>query len=195
MYGAITADPPWRADDEGIRGGTKKHYKTLPLEAIIAMGTEVAALAAPDAFLFLWIPNFLLIEGDGAKVCRAWGFEPKQMGTWAKPHIGTGHTLRNKTESYIVAKRGRPKRKSAAIPNHHYWPKAYGNKRKHSEKPVEFYRHVVERLAVGPYLELFGRDVRGGWDIWGNEVPGGGLALPAVDAAIASSLKFLETLK
>lgn len=175
-YACITADPPWQADDEGIRGGTKKHYKTVPLEKIMAM--PVSALAAPDAYLFLWIPSWLLIEGVGARVCRAWGFEPKQKGSWLKPSIGTGHTLRNRTEDYVVAKRGKPKRLSAGVPNHHYWPRAG-----HSAKPVEFYRQVVERLARGPYLELFGREARSGWDVWGNQAPSG-LSLPALDAAL-----------
>lgn len=178
-YAAISADPPWKADDEGIRGGTKDHYETLSLEKIMAM--PVAGVAAADAYLFLWIPNFLLIEGIGARVCRAWGFEPKQMGTWVKPHIGTGHNLRNRTESYLVAKRGRPRRRSASIPNFHYWPKAYGNKRRHSEKPPEFYRHVVEKLAGGPYLELFARDARSGWSVWGDQCPGRA-DLPGLDA-------------
>lgn len=189
MYRVISADPAWQARDEGIRGGTAKHYKTLPLEAILAMGPVVSALADEAAYLFLWIPNFLLIEGDGARVCRAWGFEPKQMGTWAKAHIGTGHNLRNRTESYIVATRGGIKPARRDIPNHHYWPKDYGNRRKHSIKPIEFYRHVCERISAGPYLELFGREPRSGWDIWGNEVPGGGLQLPALDAAISSALR------
>lgn len=180
-YACITADPPWQANDEGIRGGTKRHYKTVPLEKIMSM--PVSALAAPDAYLFLWIPNFLLIEGDGARVCRAWGFEPKQMGTWVKPHIGTGHNLRNRSESYILAKRGKLRPLSRAIPNSHYWPKAYGNARWHSAKPVEFYRQVVEKLARGPYLELFGREARSGWSVWGNQAPGG-LSLPALDAAL-----------
>ena len=27
----------------------------------------------------------------------------------------------------------------------------------------------IERLVAGPYLELFARQRRAGWDVWGNE--------------------------
>jgi N6-adenosine-specific RNA methylase IME4 len=29
---------------------------------------------------------------------------------------------------------------------------------------------MVERVSVGPYLELFARRPADGWDVWGNEV-------------------------
>lgn len=40
----------------------------------------------------------------------------------------------------------------------------------HSAKPEEFYTQVVERMCRGPYVELFGRRTRRGWDVRGNEV-------------------------
>lgn len=41
---------------------------------------------------------------------------------------------------------------------------------RHSEKPDRFYE-MVERVSPGPYLELFARRRRYGWDVWGNEAP------------------------
>ena len=32
-------------------------------------------------------------------------------------------------------------------------------------------RILVERVSPGPYLELFARRRRYGWDVWGNEAP------------------------
>ena len=29
---------------------------------------------------------------------------------------------------------------------------------------------IIERCSPGPYLELFARRKRLGWDVWGNEV-------------------------
>jgi N6-adenosine-specific RNA methylase IME4 len=40
---------------------------------------------------------------------------------------------------------------------------------KHSEKP-EAFQDLVEQVSPGPYLELFARRRRLGWDVWGNEV-------------------------
>lgn len=40
---------------------------------------------------------------------------------------------------------------------------------RHSAKPAEA-RKRIERLLVGPYLELFARGPAEGWTVWGNEV-------------------------
>jgi N6-adenosine-specific RNA methylase IME4 len=41
-------------------------------------------------------------------------------------------------------------------------------KREHSRKPESFY-NVIESRSEGPYLELFGRQVRNGWDVKGDQ--------------------------
>jgi N6-adenosine-specific RNA methylase IME4 len=41
-------------------------------------------------------------------------------------------------------------------------------RREHSRKP-DCVRDRIERLVAGPYLELFGRETKEGWDCWGNE--------------------------
>jgi N6-adenosine-specific RNA methylase IME4 len=46
------------------------------------------------------------------------------------------------------------------------WPRGA-----HSEKPEAFY-DLVEQLSPGPYLEMYARRRRLGWDVWGNEVDG-----------------------
>jgi N6-adenosine-specific RNA methylase IME4 len=41
-------------------------------------------------------------------------------------------------------------------------------RREHSRKPDEAYGRI-ERLFEGPYLEMFARSSRPGWDRWGAE--------------------------
>ena len=41
-------------------------------------------------------------------------------------------------------------------------------KREHSRKPDELF-DIIEACSPGPYLELFARFRRQGWDQWGNE--------------------------
>ena len=41
-------------------------------------------------------------------------------------------------------------------------------KREHSRKPDEQYASI-EACSPGPYLELFGRGIREGWTVWGNQ--------------------------
>jgi N6-adenosine-specific RNA methylase IME4 len=38
----------------------------------------------------------------------------------------------------------------------------------HSQKP-EAFLDLIEQVSPGPYLELFARRQRLGWDTWGNE--------------------------
>jgi len=45
----------------------------------------------------------------------------------------------------------------------------FAAKQGHSHKPEEQYA-VIERCSPGPYLELFARRKRPGWQVWGNEV-------------------------
>jgi N6-adenosine-specific RNA methylase IME4 len=41
-------------------------------------------------------------------------------------------------------------------------------KREHSRKPEEQYE-IIESCSPGPYLELFARYCRPGWQVWGDE--------------------------
>jgi N6-adenosine-specific RNA methylase IME4 len=41
-------------------------------------------------------------------------------------------------------------------------------RREHSRKPADV-RERIERLVPGPYLELFARETKPGWDCWGEQ--------------------------
>jgi N6-adenosine-specific RNA methylase IME4 len=41
-------------------------------------------------------------------------------------------------------------------------------RREHSRKPDEV-QERIEQLAEGPYLEMFARTTRPGWDAWGMQ--------------------------
>ena len=56
--------------------------------------------------------------------------------------------------------------------------------REHSRKPDEQYARI-ERLYGGPYLELFARHRRDGWDVWGDEAQPRVGALPKLPRAPA----------
>jgi N6-adenosine-specific RNA methylase IME4 len=42
-------------------------------------------------------------------------------------------------------------------------------RREHSRKP-DCVRERIERLVAGPYLELFARETKEGWECWGDQV-------------------------
>lgn len=45
---------------------------------------------------------------------------------------------------------------------------SYVNGKRHSAKP-EGAMDLIEQASPGPYVELFSRRHRLGWDVWGNE--------------------------
>jgi N6-adenosine-specific RNA methylase IME4 len=171
-YRTIVADPPWTPALGGTWGARvdkarpQRFYETISVERIAALEVPSAA----QAHLYLWC---LTQHVDlGYEVARAWGFEPVTMLTWCKPTLGVGR-FRCNTEHIIVGRKGSRHGNPFGLGGRHAqatdgtwfsWPRAA-----HSEKPEQFY-DLVERLSPTPRLELFARQKRLGWDVWGNEV-------------------------
>jgi N6-adenosine-specific RNA methylase IME4 len=162
-FRVIVADPPWsddhRATDPSRRGTPP--YPVISVEEICAM--DIASLAHEDAVLWLWTTNRHLREAF--QVVEAWGFTYKTMLTWAKDKMGLGDWLRGQTEHCFLAARGRP---TLTLSNH--TTLLHGPRREHSRKPDEFFA-LVEGLCPGSKVELFCREPRPGWVVWGDEVP------------------------
>lgn len=179
-FRVITADPPWdfKSNSKAKPGrNARRHYQTMSLAEIRAMPVE--QFAADNAILFFWITGPLLVVGAHIPIMLAWGFEPTAMGfDWIKlnkrasPHFftqrdiftGGGFTTRKNAEYVVIGKRGRSVRENAGVSSVLISPI-----REHSRKPEDFHRRV-EQYTTGPYLELFGRQRRDGWEVRGNEV-------------------------
>lgn len=79
-----------------------------------------------------------------------------------------------------TGKRGGPPRKGKDVPR-----LMFSERREHSRKPDEALVRI-ERLVDGPYIELFARSDREGWDSWGDQA--GMFNPPApVDPAMAQA--------
>lgn len=167
-YRTIVADPPWwpRLHKNTVgrtqgpyRAGPQRYYPLMEVEDIERMVPPSAA----KAHLWLWVLNQHI--DWGYQVARAWGFEPQQTITWAKPGLGTGQFQCN-TESVLVCRKGGPADNAFGKTGGTWfqWPRG-----RHSEKPDAFY-NLVERVSPGAYLEMFARQRRDGWDCFGNEV-------------------------
>lgn len=169
-YRVVLADPAWNWKAWSKKGegrSAKRHYSVMDLEAIKAL--PVASICAKDCYLFLWV-TWPMLE-HGLEVIKAWGFTYKTGGfDWmktskaGKPIMGTGYHTRANTEPCLLATRGKPNRLKADVPMAILEPR-----REHSRKPDCIYDRT-ERLAAGPYVELFARHRRPGWSSWGLEV-------------------------
>lgn len=193
-YKLILADPPWHfrnwsADAPKMlhdrARGANKTYPTENVEDIC----KLIPPSADDAVLLIWGLSSHLKEL--IQVTEAWGFTLKTKAwTWvkmtkdmSKPRIGMGYWTRQVSEDCWLATKGKPK-----APRLRSEPASISTKwddfpiifedtllapkgLKHSEKPLEQYEKI-DRLFPDTYprLEMFARQQREGWDVFGNEV-------------------------
>jgi len=169
-YNVIYADPPWSFktfSDKGKDRSPENHYNVMSLQDICNL--PVNNISNDDSVLLMWVVDPLLDKAF--KVIEAWGFKYKTVGfTWAKTNkksmgffTGLGYWTRGNPEMCLLATKGKPKRISKSVPQ-----LVVEQRREHSRKPDIMYNHI-ENLLEGPYIELFARTQRSGWDSWGNQ--------------------------
>ena len=181
-YGAILADPPWAfrtfsGENMTPHRCAEDHYSTMDLAALKAL--PVPDIAGKDCALFMWVVGSHLVES--IELAAAWGFEFKTdafywikqrligadqidifTGDIAEPRMGFGYWTRKQVEPCWLFTRGSPKRLSKGVRQTIIEPR-----REHSKPDAAHQR--VEALVAGPYLEMFARAPRAGWDVWGNQ--------------------------
>ncbi len=171
-FSTVLADPPWRfANRTGKVAPEHRRldrYSTMSLEAISSL--DVKSVLAPNAHLYLWVPNALL--PDGLAVMKAWGFRYVSNIVWAKRRKdggpdgrGVGFYFRNVTELLLFGVHGSMR---TLAPGRSQVNMIETRKREHSRKPDEQYE-LIEACSPGAYLELFARHARPGWTAWGDE--------------------------
>jgi N6-adenosine-specific RNA methylase IME4 len=123
----------------------------------------VDELAEREAHLYVWTTNAFLEETY--ELVRGWNFRVSQVLVWAKPPrgLGMGGAFTNTTEFVMFGWRGRLAPRKRIDTSWFQWKRG-----EHSRKP-EAFLDLVESVSRGPYLELFARRNRLGWDTWGNE--------------------------
>lgn len=143
------------------------HYplvKTADMPAVI-YGSGVFR-PAEDAHLFMWVTNSFL--PDGLWLMSALGFRFVTNVVWVKEgRLGLGQYFRGQHELLLFGTRGRGAAVRTArrdLPSVIVAPRGA-----HSQKPEDAYK-LIEARSHGPYLEMFARQPRCGWDSWGNEV-------------------------
>ena len=176
-YCTIVADPPWPEYGGGkIRRGANKHYSLMSLDEIKALGEQVKAWRSPEGcHLYLWVTNNYLPAG--LDVMKAWGFDFRTCITWGKtteagaPAIGLGQYFRGASEHCLFGVYGHlpyrmtggddPKRGQGRT-------LILSPRQEHSRKPDALI-DMAEVVSHPPRLEMFAREHRLGWEVWGNE--------------------------
>lgn len=160
-YSTVYADPAWQYGNQTTRGSTDNHYGTMALKDICRL--PIADIAADDAHLHLWTTTAFLF--DARLVMKHWGFTFKSCLIWVKPQMGMGNYWRQSHEYLLLGVRGDATR--FRVRDEMSWVEA--PRGEHSAKP-EIFRSKIERVSLGPYIELFSRRAVPGWSAWGNEI-------------------------
>lgn len=173
-YSVIYADPPWAyLWGKGKNGGNfapEKHYKTMEVDEICALGEQIKKIRDKNCALFIWTTMPCL--PDTFKVIKSWGFKYKTCAfTWVKtkkdglPLAGMGSYTKSNAELCLLAMRGHIKSIDKTV------PQILMNQRLgHSVKPPIIRDRIVKLFGDLPRIELFARQQVDGWDCWGNEV-------------------------
>lgn len=167
-YRLLMVDPPWRftlRSEANLKKSPAGQYQCMSLDEIKAL--PVDHLAYGDAYLFLWATNPMLDQAFD--VLRAWGARFVTAGHWVKRTntgklaFGGGYVLRSAGEPFLIGAWGNPPILDRSIRS-----VIEGERRRHSEKPDEAFA-VAERMSEGPFIEVFSRTSRPGWDSFGLE--------------------------
>lgn len=187
VFNVVVADPAWPFSDKlpGDGRGAEKHYKTMKVPDICNYLPGVVEPEYPVAkrsLLFMW--GVSAMQQELQQVVNAWGYTIKSEIIWVKTStesaqreylagrmpglaFGMGRYVRLCHERCVIATRGAGAQQ--LIKDHSTRSVFFAPRGRHSAKPDAFYR-LVERLAQGPYLELFARRHQPGWTCTGDQV-------------------------
>lgn len=176
MYRVILADPPWkygqrRYQDGGRKGLAADHkYPVMSTKDICEL--PVSNLADGDCALFIWSTDAHL--QDCMKVISAWGFEYRTIAfVWVKrypsgkPRVMVAPWTLKSTEICLLGVKGSPKRVSKNVR-----ALIEAEVLQDSQKPAEVRERIENMFGDVRMIELFARERRGLWDVFGNQVKG-----------------------
>lgn len=169
-YSLLFIDPPWTFatySPKGLGKSAQKHYGCMTMADIAAL--PVRDLAAENCLVWLWATAPLLDQQIA--ILKGWGARYVSHGAWVKTTrsgglaFGTGYSLRNCTETFLIGAFGRPKIVSRSVRSAIVAPA-----REHSRKPDEAYIAARQLIPYGRAADVFSRQSREGWEAFGNEV-------------------------
>lgn len=179
-YRTIVADPPWpqRYSPRNSLGPHNARtiipdrsmpYSSMQLEAIASL--PLREWGHPDGFnVFLWATNSML--KSALMILDEWRAPFRQMVVWNKtnpsPFAGRGSFAPLDLEFLLIGRRGRAPF-SGRMPRSVVVTAGTGGRLSDGSRKPEVFCDWIERLSPGPYLELFARRQRLGWDTWGDE--------------------------
>ena len=176
-FATVSIDCPWPERGAGkCKRGADRHYQliTTQLEMLRTIVRAPVWEPADNAHMYMWTTDNYLAWAMW--LMPALGFKMHRTLPWTKPgRMGLGPYFRGFHEMLRFGTRGRGKEVSK--PGTFRTDALCGAPRPtnekgqpiHSAKPERSYQLIEER-SKGPYLDMFARNKRDGWQVCGLDV-------------------------
>lgn len=161
-YRTIVVDPPWPMKKierkAAIRQGDVE-YATMSVDAI----AEMPVPAHTASHCYLWTTQRFL--PDAFTILEGWGFDYLVTMVWHKAGGFQPFDLPQYNCEFILLGRrgGLP-----FLDTKDFKCCFQAKRREHSRKPDVFYE-LVNRVSPAPRLDMFAREQRDGFEVWGNQ--------------------------
>jgi N6-adenosine-specific RNA methylase IME4 len=160
-FSVILADPAWEYD---FSLSDSRQIENQYLPSSLEDMKRLRVPAAEDSVIFMWATSPKLEQAF--ELMAAWNFEYKTCMVWVKDQIGMGYYARQRHELLLIGARG-----SLELPDPSVRPDSVisAPRTDHSEKPEESYGLIETMYPTYNKLEMFARNKRDGWEVWGDE--------------------------
>ena len=167
-YQIIVIDPPWQVKKIQNKQRPNQVEMDYPMMSIdVIKNLPIQDIADENSWCFLWTTQKYL--WDSRAILEGWGFNHKLTMVWEKTYGRSAgmplYGFRWNAEFILVGTKG----KKDMFPKKPLIPAVFQAENiRHSQKPDRFYK-MIEPLGENR-IDIFARQKREGWDVWGNEV-------------------------
>ncbi len=171
-YNTIVIDPPWDIGIKKVRlkrrpnTANKLPYKVMTLNEI--KNIPIHQIANKGCHVYCWTTNKML--NKTFDVLKEWNVNFHLVMVLVKPSgIAPCMGYVFGTEFCLLGFYGKPMKKFLNIGKLN-WFKGFNTSGNHSSKPDNFYK-LVEIMSPSPRIDIFARQNRKNWDVFGDEIP------------------------
>ena len=175
-HDVILADPPWSHYGQQDKwGAAAKFYSLMDDEALKRL--DVARLAKPESVLFCWATCPRL--DFAIDLVRHWGFHYRGVAfVWVKTRKdgvpigarGVRPSIVKPTTELVIAASMKAKGRPMPLASEAIAQVVLAPTGRHSAKPEAVHERIEALYPAAKRIELFAREQRNGWTVWGNEI-------------------------
>lgn len=173
-YDIIVSDPPWNQTKGNLRKsrpnqGKKLDYETLGIEDIKGIHRNASLLTTDSHNFFVWTIDKYLHECEKMMIDLGYSLHARMI--WDKTNgVAPAFTLRFSHEYLLWFYKKGKMLMPCQITKGVFTTVFREKSTKHSKKPNISFEIIEAMFPSTQKLEMFARNEREGWDVFGNEV-------------------------